>query len=193
MCAAPITTQLASQPLAQKSDSPTSKSLPKWMKMKQQNKSSAGKTEKPTVQKSLSSAQPNKPTRDQKRARWAKRSKPVAKTVAKRGPEKEYISVCCSVPARKPKAGAKEMAKDAETGKMQDKSKGLGKWRCPACSKICKVTPRKPEAKPTGNMANLSCPDVVYPAKMHVVVVSSDTPDLGRGAAIIQEVPIANA
>jgi succinate dehydrogenase/fumarate reductase-like Fe-S protein len=44
-------------------------------------------------------------------------------------------------------AGQKEMTKDAETGKMKDKPKGLGKWRCTACGKVAKVTPRKPEPK----------------------------------------------
>ena len=132
-----------------KSSSPTSKPVPKWLKMKQQNKSSAGKqTAKPTVQKSSGSAQkPNEPSRNQKRARWAKKAKPVAKPIVRKGPEKEYISVCCSVPARKPRAGMKETVKDPETGKMKDKPKGLGHWRCTACGKVAKVTPRKPEPK----------------------------------------------
>jgi hypothetical protein len=66
--------------------------------------------------------------------------------VVRKGPEFEYISACCSTPARKPRAGQKESVKDAETGKMKDKPKGLGKWRCTACGKIAKVTPRKPSA-----------------------------------------------
>ena len=132
------------------STSQASKPVPKWLKMKQQNKSSAGKqTAEPTVQKSSGSAQqkPSDETRNSKRARWAKKSKPVAKPLVRKGPEKEYISTCCSVPARKPKAGMKEMVKDAESGKTKDKAKGLGKWRCSGCGKIAKVTPRKPEPK----------------------------------------------
>src|ERR1017187_3352169 len=146
MCATPITTTATS---------PTSsttgvKQVPKWLKMKQQNKSSAGKqTAKPTVQKSSGSAQqkPNEPSRNQKRARWAKKAKPVAKPVLQRGPVHEYISACCSAPSRKPRAGMKETVKDPESGKTKDKPKGLGHWRCTACGKVAKVTPRKPEPK----------------------------------------------
>jgi hypothetical protein len=104
-----------------------------------------------------SSAQqrPNGQSRNEKRARWAKRSKPVARPVAvKRGPVKSYTSVCCSLPASKPTAGQKEMAKDAETGKMKGQVKGLGHWRCSGCRKACKVTPQKP------------APDVVYPGPL---------------------------
>jgi hypothetical protein len=63
-------------------------------------------------------------------------------------PAREYISACCNAPAHKPKAGQKEVAKDAETGKMKSGSKGLGHWRC-GCGKACKVTVGKPEAKET--------------------------------------------
>jgi hypothetical protein len=59
----------------------------------------------------------------------------------------EYISKCCNVPARKPLAGAKEIIKDADTGKFIDKPKGLGHWRCQGCGKPCKVIPRKPQPK----------------------------------------------
>lgn len=152
------------------------------------NKHSRGEKRNSTPQQSGSAQKPNNESRNAKRARWAKRSKPVAKPSVKRGPEKEYISACCSVPARKPKAGAKEVAKDAETGKMKDKAKGLGHWRCGQCGKACKVTPRKPETKPTGSIGG-SCPDIIYPAKLHTPVVM-DTPDLGRGVAVVQEVPV---
>ena len=85
---------------------------------------------------------PNGQSRNEKRARWAKRSRPVARPVAvKRGPVKSYTSVCCSLPASKPTAGQKETAKDAETGKMKDKTKGLGHWRCSGCRKVCRVSP----------------------------------------------------
>jgi len=122
---------------------------PKWLTMKKQNKSSAGKTAKPIAPKSSeSSAQkPQQETRNAKRARWAKKSKPVAKAPVNRGPVREYISVCCNVGATKPRAGAKEAAKDPETGKVKDKSKGLGHWRCTGCRKACKVKSQAPAPK----------------------------------------------
>jgi len=86
-------------------------------------------------------------SREQKRKNWAKRSKPVAKPSVRVAPAKVYTSACCQAPATKPKAGQKEVAKDAETGKMKSGSKGLGKWRCSACSKVCKVTVHKPAPK----------------------------------------------
>ena len=126
----------------------TSKPIPKWLKMKQQNKSSAGKqTAKPIAKQSLSSAQqkPNEGTRNEKRARWAKKSKPIARPVAvKRGPAKEYVSACCSAPATKPPCGTKTPTKDPDSGKMKDKASGLGHFRCSQCRKACKV---KPQAK----------------------------------------------
>jgi hypothetical protein len=71
--------------------------------------------------------------------------------------------VCCSLLASKPTAGQKEMAKDAETGKMKDQVKGLGHWRCSGCRKACKVTPQKPA--PRGSIA-ITVPDVVYPGPL---------------------------
>ena len=64
-----------------------------------------------------------------------------------RGPVREYITACCSAPGKKPRAFQKEIGKDPETGKMKDLVKGLGKWRCSACGKIAKVTPRAPQGK----------------------------------------------
>jgi len=93
------------------------------------------------------SAQKPQQNREQKRKNWAKRSKPVAKPSVRVAPAKVYTSACCQAPATKPKAGQKEVAKDAETGKMKSGSKGLGKWRCSACSKVCKVTVHKPAPK----------------------------------------------
>ena len=57
---------------------------------------------------------------------------------------KQYISVCCSLPARKPRCGQKEVVINPETKKPKEVPKGLGHWRCSGCSKVCKVTPRKP-------------------------------------------------
>jgi len=99
---------------------------------------------------SNSAQKPNGSSRNEKRARWAKRSKPVAKPAAPRRENVyEYISACCSLPARKPRAGMKESVKNAETGKFKDEPKGLGKWRCTGCGKAARVTPRKPAPKET--------------------------------------------
>jgi len=93
---------------------------------------------------------PNGSSRNEKRARWAKRSKPVARPAAPRRENVyEYITACCSLPARKPRAGMKESVKNAETGKFKDEPKGLGKWRCTGCGKVARVTPRKPAPKET--------------------------------------------
>lgn len=145
-----------------------SKPIPKWLKMKQQNKSSAGKTAKPTVQKSSNSAQkPQQESRNAKRARWAKKAKPVAKPIVKRGPVREYISMCCSVPAQKPPCGTKVLSIDPETGKpaKKDKTTGLGHFRCPQCHKACKVVPQAPKPK--------------------VSMGTVEGADLGRGTAIV--------
>ena len=107
------------------------------------------------------SAQKPQQNREQKRKNWAKRSKPVAKPVALALPAREYISACCNAPAHKPKAGQKEVAKDAETGKMKSGSKGLGHWRCGACGKACKVTVGKPEAKETFGAKLIAAADSV--------------------------------
>ena len=149
MCAASNSTKTQKSIAVSSTPSTATKPVPKWLKMKQQNKSSAGKqTAKPIAKQSSGSAQkPNEPSRNQKRARWAKKAVPKQKPSVRKEPLHEYITACCSVPARKPVAGQKEMTKDAETGKMKDKPKGLGKWRCTACGKVAKVTPRKPEPK----------------------------------------------
>ena len=100
-------------------------------------------------------------SREQKRKNWAKRSKPVAKPSVRVAPAKVYTSACCQAPATKPKAGQKEVAKDAETGKMKSGSKGLGHWRCGACGKACKVTVGKPEAKETFGAKLIAAADSV--------------------------------
>lgn len=145
MCAASNSTKTQKSIAVSSTPSTATKPVPKWLKMKQQNKSSAGKTVKPTAPKSSGSAQkPHQETRNEKRARWAKKAKPVAKApVVKRGPVKSYASVCCSLPASKPNCGTKVASVDPETGKpaKKDKHTGLGHWRCSGCRKVCKVTP----------------------------------------------------
>lgn len=99
-------------------------------------------------------------TRKEKRRRWAKKSKPVAKAVAPKPNVKEYVCVCHGEAARKPKAGQKEVAKDPESGKLKDTTKGLGHWRCSVTNKGTKVTPRAPQ------------PKVVVPYAGEVIVVT---------------------
>ena len=177
------------------------------------NKHSRGEKRNSTPQQSGSAQKPNNESRNAKRARWAKKMRPQQKPVVHKGPEHEYISACCLVPARKPRAGAKVDVRDPETGRTKSQPKGLGHWRCGQCGKVCKVTPRKPEARPTGNMANLSCPDIIYPAKLQTPVlvdnitlkstfpiappgviariVTFGGPDMGRGTGVTVEEPKA--
>ena len=132
------------------SQKPSSKPEPKWMTMKKQNKSSAGKTAKPIAKQSSGSAQkPSNESRSVKRTRWAKKAVPKQKPVVKRGPVREYVSVCCSAPATKPPCGTKVVNIDPETGKpaKKDKATGLGHFRCSQCHKACKVKPQAPTAK----------------------------------------------
>ena len=178
MCAAPNSTQTQKPTVVSSTPSTATKPIPKWLKMKQQNKSSAGRTAKPIAKQSSGSAQqkPNQGTREEKRKRWAKKAVPKQKPVAiRRENAFEYISACCSAPARKPKAGMKEAVRDPETGKTKDKPKGLGHWRCGACGKVAKVSPRKPTPKETGNIGG-SCPDIVYPAKLQTPVLVLEAP-----------------
>lgn len=60
----------------------------------------------------------------------------------RRGPEKEYLSKCCSAIAKKPACGKKEDVRDPETGKMKEIKKGLGHWRCGQCGRKTTVTPQ---------------------------------------------------
>ena len=171
MCAAFNSIQTQKSTVVSSTPSKATKPIPKWMKMKQQNRSSAGQTAKPIAKHSSSAQKPNQPSRNEKRARWAKKSKPVAKPVVKRGPVYEYLCECHSEPAKKPAAGTKVVKQDPESKKMKDTFLGLGKWRCATTGKRCKVTPRKPAPKAVGNTSSLSCPDIIYPAKLHTPVL----------------------
>ncbi len=136
-----LSTSTLTQPVATTSNSQTSKS---------QNQS--GSMRRPSAPFTKSTGTPTKGTsnlqsRNAKRARWAKKSRPVAKPSIQRGPEFEYLCVCHNEAARKPRAGQKDVIKDPESGKMKDKPKGLGKWRCAVTNKIAKVSPRKPAPK----------------------------------------------
>ena len=174
MCAAQHSTKTSNQ------SSTVSKPVPKWMKMKQQNKSSAGKTAKPTVNsgtvKQSSSAQKvNEGTREEKRKRWAKKAVPKQRPVAPRRENAyEYISVCCGVVANKPRCGMKVASVDPETGRpaKKEKSTGLGHFRCSQCRKACKVKTQAPTSKTAGNIGG-SCPDIIYPAKLQTPVLEA--------------------
>jgi hypothetical protein len=100
-----------------------------------------------TTQRTSSGNLGKKESRNAKRRRWAKNNRPKVAPKVISAPTLEYVSACCSVPARKPKAGQKEVAKDPETGKIVNQPKGLGHWTCTGCNKKCKVTPGKPQPK----------------------------------------------
>lgn len=90
--------------------------------------------------------------------RWNKRKrfgsqKKTTSRVTPSGPSKQYISACCSAPARKPKCGTKVAFQDPETKKTKDKPLGLGTWRCGTCGKVCKVTPQKIAVAPSPEVA----------------------------------------
>lgn len=85
-----------------------------------------------------STSRPKGKSKYAKKARGNARKAPVA--AKPRGPVNDYTSVCCSVPAIK-KACVAVSKKDALT-------QTLGKFRCSACKKRCKVTVSK--AKPAG-------------------------------------------
>jgi hypothetical protein len=92
-----------------------------------------------------SSQQKPKQSRDEKRRKWAKKSRPAVKPSLLAIPSRIYTSACCQAPATKPKAGAQEMQRDPESGKSKSQSKGLGKWRCSQCGKTCIVSCKKKE------------------------------------------------
>jgi len=93
-----------------------------------------------------------KQSREAKRKRWIQKSVPKQKPIAPPKPNaKEYISVCCSIPAHKPRAGQQETSRDPESGKSKSVPKGLGHWRCGGCGKACKVSAQKPCAREEKN------------------------------------------
>jgi hypothetical protein len=175
MCAV----QTSTKPTNNSTKQASGKTEPKWLIMKRQNKSSADKKKKVTVKSSASAQKPNQHSRDEKRKRWAKKQKPVAKPVVRRGPVYEYISDCCGIPCTKPRAGMKVTLTDPETGKPSKKeiTLGLGHWRCNGvggCKKSCTVTrksPAKAEAPVVGNMQGQET--APYPAPLQTPVVIS--------------------
>lgn len=185
MCAA-STHSTSTQSLTQETSVSQTSKFPVQNRNQRPNRNSQGGRGKFT-NNNTAAQKPSDSSRNAKRARWAKKSRPVAKPRVEVGPVFEYISGCCSALARKPRAGQKEVVKDPDSGKMKDKPKGLGKWRCTACGKVAKVTPRKPEPKalPTGNMGGLHLDP--YPGKL-------TTPVLSPNVAVLvtqQEVPVA--
>lgn len=185
MCAQPNTPNTPSTSTKQASTKPE----PKWLTLKKKNLSSAGRNAKRTAKQSSSSAQkPNQQSRNEKRARWAKKNKPTAKRpAAPRGPVKEYLCDCHGEPARKPRAGTKVAVQDPESKKMKDKFLGLGKWRCATTGKRCKVTPQAPKPKevPQPTIGG-TVPDIIYPAKLQtpMLVVPPPTEVLDATTAV---------
>ena len=82
-------------------------------------------------------------SRFQKRKATPSGKKPgttAGKSTVRQAPTFLYLSVCCSAPARKPQTGRKDRVQDPESKKTKEQAKGLGKWHCSQCSKVCKVT-----------------------------------------------------
>ena len=115
---------------------------------KEQSVPSQRKTEQHTKDISGTPNPGKKQSRNEKRKRWAKKNGAKAKPQSVRSapPIFEYVSTCCSLLARKPRAGQKEMVKDAETGRTEIQTKGLGHWRCSGCGKSTTVSRRKPQS-----------------------------------------------
>lgn len=188
MCAAPNSTNVPnSSPQSHSTSNPVSTTStngnqnrrnnqkPKRYSHGKRTEGTTGSTSNSSSQKS--SAQPNNESRNAKRARWAKKSKPVAKPVVKRGPEKEYISLCCSVPARKPHAGTKEPAKDPESGRIKDQVKGLGHWRCGQCGKVCKVSAQKAVPHEAKNSPAMPSPPTLFiPPALEALTLAASFP-----------------
>ena len=93
-----------------------------------------------------------------------------------KGPVNTYTSVCCGVPATK-KACVAVSKKDALT-------QTLGKFRCSACKKRCKVTVSKYKAPET----------VFSPSGAQVTFGTVDGADMGRGTGFLPtaEVPVVS-
>lgn len=104
-------------------------------------KSSTSSNGKPTGRNTNGSSKPRGKSRYSKK----KSGKKFVKPVVVRAAVKSYISACCSVAAKKPRCGQVESVQSPDSKKIVEQSKGLGHWRCGACNKPTKVTPRKPE------------------------------------------------
>jgi hypothetical protein len=116
--------------------------------------------------------------------RYGKPSKPQA---PRRAPVKEYISVCCGVPARKPVAGKKVMQENPESHKVKETAKGLGKWRCGQCGKAAKVTPRVPQNTILSGSESGTTPLPVFRSLPTLPQSASlGEPSLGLGQAEVQ-------
>jgi hypothetical protein len=78
------------------------------------------------------------------------KQKPGAVVQANRPPVREYLSDCCQVPAKKPLTGKPTgNSEKQKVGTKVDPTMvhGVGKWRCGACGKRCKVKPQAPAPK----------------------------------------------
>jgi hypothetical protein len=126
---------------------------------------------RPTSQGSRTSNGKNKANRGNSgNSKYAQKSRGKSKApvaVKPKGPVNTYTSVCCSVPATKTPCIA-VTKKDALV-------QGLGKFRCSACKKRCKVT-----------VSKFKAPEVVN------VLVPKDAPILSESSwvKISTEVPV---
>lgn len=89
-------------------------------------------------------------------SRYAKKKqgkRSVKPAVAPHGPVLEYISSCCSLPARKPRTGSDKVQQGRQQvfgeqkEKKQSEKNGLGGWRCSGCGKPTTVRSQKPALK----------------------------------------------
>lgn len=106
----------------------------------QRSNSSFTKTTPSTGYTTASSLVTKTNNRPHGKSRYAKKKqgRPNRPAAVKRGPAKQYISLCCSLPANKPALVKPEGGRRDEKAADQ---KGLGHWRCSGCRKSCKVRP----------------------------------------------------
>lgn len=133
------------------------------------SQSSFTRTSRPNTS---SASRPKGRSKYAKKARSNFKKSPVA--AKPKGPVNTYTSVCCGVPATK-KACVAVSKKDALT-------QTLGKFRCSACKKRCKVTVSKYKAPEEYTAASIKVLEGMPPAGSKVTFgVTVEGDDLGRG------------
>jgi hypothetical protein len=88
--------------------------------------------------------------------------------VKPKGPVNTYTSVCCSVPATKTPCVA--------VSKKDALVQGLGKFRCSACKKRCKVTVSKFKPAETLTQDGWKLSDGLKPGDEVRAVIAASTP-----------------
>lgn len=136
-------------------------------------RSNSGKTSRPNTG---STSRPKGRSKYAKKARSNFKKAPVA--AKPKGPVNTYTSVCCGVPATK-KACVAVSKKDALT-------QTLGKFRCSACKKRCKVTVSKYKAPEEYTAASIKVLEGMPPAGSKVTFgVTVEGDNLGRGTGFM--------